>query len=143
MAEKHVSDDEIRAALQRGREADATEPRALSARYDAASHRVMVELTNGVLLAFPAGFGQGLRGASAEELAGVEVLAGGRALRWDALDVDLGVAPLVAGIFGTRAWMRQLRSEMGRAGGSARTGAKAVAARENGRKGGRPRKSAA
>jgi general stress protein YciG len=36
--------------------------------------------------------------------------------------------------------MRELRSEMGRVGGRASTPAKASAARENGRKGGRPRK---
>jgi len=138
-----VSDAEIRAALKRGREADRVEPRALSARYDAESGRVVMELANGCAFAFPAELGQGLRGASAERLAAVEVVAGGRALRWDALDVDLGVAPLVSGIFGTAAWMRELRREMARAGGRVSTDAKARAARENGRKGGRPRKTAA
>jgi general stress protein YciG len=143
MAEKHLSDAELQAALERGRQADRAEPRALSARYDAARRRVVVELTNGCALAFPAEVAQGLGGADSAALAQVEVVAGGRALRWDALDVDLGVAPLVRGIFGTAAWMRQLRSEMGRAGGRASTPAKASAARENGRKGGRPRKQPA
>jgi general stress protein YciG len=143
MVEKHTSDAEIQAALERGRQADRVEPRALSARYDAAGRRVVVELTNGCALAFPAEVAQGLRGADPAALAQVEVLAGGRALRWDALDVDLGVAPLVQGIFGTAVWMRELRSEMGRVGGRASTAAKASAARENGRKGGRPRKQPA
>jgi len=57
--------------------------------------------------------------------------------------LDLGVAPLVSGIFGTAAWMRELRREMARAGGRVSTDAKARAARENGRKGGRPRKNTA
>jgi hypothetical protein len=140
MVEKHVSDAELQAALERGRQADRAEPRAVSARYDAAGRRMVVELTNGCALAFPAQVAQGLRGADPAALAQVEVVAGGRALRWDALDVDLGVGPLVQGIFGTAAWMRELRSEMGRAGGRASTPAKASAARENGRKGGRPRK---
>jgi hypothetical protein len=143
MAEKHLSDAELQAALERGRQADRAEPRALSARYDASRRRVVVELSNGCSLAFPAEVAQGLGGADPAALAQVEVVAGGRALRWDALDVDLGVAPLVRGIFGTAAWMRQLRSEMGRAGGRASTPAKASAARENGRKGGRPRKQPA
>jgi hypothetical protein len=137
-----VSDAEIRAALKRGREADRVEPRAVSARYDAESGRVVMELANGCAFAFPAELGQGLRGAPPERLAAVEVQAGGRALRWDELDVDLGVAPLVSGIFGTAAWMRELRREMARAGGRVSTDAKARAARENGRKGGRPRKNA-
>ncbi|MFL5386747.1 MAG: DUF2442 domain-containing protein [Longimicrobiaceae bacterium] len=140
MSVEHLTDAELLAALERGREADGVEPRAVSARYDAASRRVVVELTNGCALAFPTDVAQGLRGAAPAALGQVEVLAGGRALRWEALDVDLGVAPLLQGIFGTAAWMRELRSEMGRAGGRASTPAKASAARENGRKGGRPRK---
>jgi hypothetical protein len=140
MVETHLSDAEIQAALERGRQADRVDPRALSARYDADRRRVVVELTNGCSLAFPAAVAQGLGGADEAALAAVEVVAGGRALRWDALDVDLGVGPLVQGIFGTAAWMRELRREMGRAGGRTSTPAKASAARENGRKGGRPRK---
>ncbi|MFL5541811.1 MAG: DUF2442 domain-containing protein [Longimicrobiaceae bacterium] len=143
MSVEHLSDTELQAALERGREADRAEPRAVSARYNTADRRVVVELTNRCAFAFPADVAQGLRGASPAALAQVEVLAGGRALRWEALDVDLGVAPLLQGIFGTAAWMRELRSEMGRAGGRASTPAKASAARENGRKGGRPRKQPA
>ena len=143
METKRVATDaELRAALQRGREADRTEPRAASARYDEDAGRVVLELTNGCSFAFPAELGQGLSGASSEQLARVEVVAGGRALRWDELDVDLGVAPLVSGIFGTAAWMREARSEIARAGGRVSSPRKADAARENGKKGGRPRKHA-
>lgn len=125
-------------AVEAGRAADAAEPRAVSARYDAASGRVEVELRNGCLFAFPAEMGQGLRGASPEELATVEVTPGGYGLRWESLDVDLAVPALMAGVFGTEAWMR----ELGRAGGRRTSEAKAAAARENGRKGGRPRRVA-
>jgi hypothetical protein len=143
MVDDGFTDAELEAALERGRQADRAEPRALSARYDAAGRRMVVELTNGCALAFPTDDVQGLRDADAAGLADVHVVAGGRALRWEGLDVDLGVAGLVQGIFGTAAWMRVLRSEMGRAGGRTSTPAKASAARENGRKGGRPRKPAA
>ena len=47
------------------------------------------------------------------------------------------VRNLVGGIFGTREWM----SELARHAGSRTSAAKAKAARENGRKGGRPRKT--
>jgi hypothetical protein len=113
-----------------------TGPRAESARYDRETGRVEVELRNGCLFAFPAEMGQGLRGASPEELAGVEVTPGGYGLHWEALDADLAVPALMAGVFGTEAWMR----ELGRAGGRRTSDAKAAAARENGRRGGRPRK---
>jgi hypothetical protein len=48
------------------------------------------------------------------------------------------VHALIDGVFGSKAWMR----DIGRVGGSAKSEAKATAARENGKKGGRPRKAA-
>lgn len=137
---KRLTDEEILAqipaARAAGREAERTEPRACSARYDAGTGRVVVELTNGCVFAFPAELGQGLRGASAEDLADVRVYARGEALRWERLDVDLSVPGIMAGTFGGKTWMR----ELGRAGGKVTSPAKAAAARANGRKGGRPRK---
>jgi hypothetical protein len=58
-------------------------------------------------------------------------------LHWESLDVDLGVPELIAGVFGTKAWM----TELGRLGGQVKSVAKEKAARENGKRGGRPRKS--
>lgn len=69
----------------------------------------------------------------------MEVEGNGYGLHWESLDADLTVPGLLAGIFGSTAWMR----ELGRRGGSAASEAKARAARENGRKGGRPRKKRA
>lgn len=136
---KSASDEELERqyehAVEAGRAADDTEPRALSARYDPQTGRVEVELRDGCLFAFPAERGQGLRGASPEDLSAVEVTPSGYGLRWEALDVDLAVPGLLAGVFGSRAWMR----ELGRAGGRRTSSAKAAASRENGRKGGRPR----
>ena len=133
------SEEEILAAEERSRIAEETEPRAKSAWYDEASGRIFIELKNECLFAFPARFGQGLQGATPEQLAAVEVWPDGAALHWEELDADLGVAGLVAGVFGSKAWM----SELGRAGGKVQSEAKARASRENGKKGGRPRKSAA
>ena len=139
MVEKMPSEAEILAALERGRIAAETEPRARSASYDAAAGRIAIELTNGCLFAFPAEKGQGLQGATHEQLAAVEVLPGGSGLHWEELDADLSVPGLMAGLFGSKTWMR----ELGRAGGKMQTDAKARASRENGRKGGRPRANAA
>lgn len=127
---------QLPAAHERERIAAETEPRAASARYDARTRRIVMELTNGCMFAFPAEYGQGLRGATAEQLTKVEVASGGYLLLWEDLDAALAVPGLVAGTFGSKAWMR----ELGRLGGRARSEAKVHASRENGKKGGRPRK---
>jgi len=82
----------------------------------------------------------GLKRASDPELAQVEILGLGLGLRWEGLDVDLSVPGLLAGLFGTKAYMDRQRAARA---GSATSVAKAAAARRNGAKGGRPRKLAA
>jgi hypothetical protein len=134
-----VTDAQLKAAEARGRKMFETEPRALGARYDQSTGRVVLDLANGCTYAFPAQLVQDLQGASPEDLASVEVDGVGFNLHWPALDADLYVPALVSGIFGTRAWMTR---ELARMAGRARSPAKAAAARSNGAKSGRPRKSA-
>jgi hypothetical protein len=90
-----------------------------------------VDLSNGCSFGFPAELGQGVQGASDEQLAQVEIAPGGIRLHWASLDADLLVASLLQGIFGTRRWLQ----ETGRRGGQVRSAAKGRTARENGRKG--------
>jgi hypothetical protein len=126
-------------AERRGERSIRTEPRARAARYDRKTGRVQVELTNGCSFAFPARKAQGLEQASDEALAHVEILGLGLGLHWEPLDVDLSVPGLLAGLFGTRAYMDRQRAARA---GAATSAAKAAAARRNGAKGGRPRKTA-
>lgn len=126
-------------AEARGRALAVSEPRASTARYDQATGRVVLELTNGCAYAFPAQLAQDLQGASPEDLLGVQVDGAGFNLHWPSLDADLFVPALVSGVFGTRAWMTK---ELARRAGQAKSPAKAAAARANGARGGRPRKSA-
>ena len=130
--------DPLAEAELRGRRMLEEEPRARSAGYDAASGRIVVELANGCSFAFPARSAQGLEAASDDDLAEVEVLGLGHGLHWERLDVDLSVPGLLAVLFGTRAWMDRQRAAKA---GAARSPAKAAAARRNGAKGGRPRKT--
>ena len=131
-----LTDKDIDDALARGKSARASEPRALSARFDTRSSRMIVDLTNGCTFAFPPRLVQGLEDAGDGDLSAVEILGAGYGLHWEALDVDISVLGLLAGIFGTK-------SHMARQAGKATSPAKAEAARANGAKGGRPRKSAA
>lgn len=127
---------QLEVAQERAQEADRNQPRAVRAWYDATEGRIMIELTDHVLFGFPARLGQGLAGATPDQLAEVKLGPGGRTLRWESLDADLLIPQLVLGVFGSRSWM----SELGRAGGSVRSEAKATAARANGARGGRPSK---
>ncbi len=126
-------------AERRGQRSLRLEPRARVARYDRRTGRVHVALTNGCTFAFPARKAQGLERASDVQLAQVEILGLGLGLHWETLDVDLSVPGLLAGLFGTKAYMDRQRAARA---GSARSAAKAAAARRNGAKGGRPRKPA-
>jgi hypothetical protein len=130
-----LTDAQIDAAAERGRSARLNEPRAASARYDGRLDRVIVELTNGCTFSFPPHLAQGLETATEAELAAVELLGAGYGLHWEALDVDLSIPGLLAGLFGTKAYMA-------RHAGQATSPAKAAAARANGAKGGRPRRLA-
>ena len=130
-----LTDAQIDAARQRGREERLREPRAKAARYDRKLDRVVVDLTNGCMFAFPPHLAQGLEAGTPEQLAQVEILGDGSGLHWEALDADFSVPGLLTGLFGTRAYMA---SQAGRA----TSPAKGAAARANGARGGRPRKSA-
>jgi hypothetical protein len=123
-----------REAVRRSKEAGKTEPQAKAAYYDRKADHLVIELKNRVTFIIPCELIQGLRGADPDLIAEVELMPRGAALHWEKLDQDFSVAGLMAGIFGTRAWM----SELARRGGRVTSERKAAAARENGRKGGRP-----
>lgn len=134
-----LTDAAFEAAKRRGDAMLETEPRAVSGRYSRETGRVTVELANGCAYVFPAALVQDLSEADPDDLAVIEVDGAGFNLHWPRLDVDLYVPALVSGVFGTREWMK---SALARQAGRSTSASKAAAARENGRKGGRPRKQA-
>ncbi len=99
------TDAQIDAALDRGARARALEPRAAAARYDRLNDRVIVDLTNGCAFVFPPRLAQGLEDASPGQLEKIDILGAGYGLHWEALDVDLSVPGLLAGVFGTKAYL--------------------------------------
>jgi hypothetical protein len=133
MTEAQLADAEAR-----GAEVIARAPRAVTAKYDPHAKRVAVDLANGCTFLFPAALVQDLQHAEDEQLATIVVDGAGLNLHWPALNADLYVPALLAGVFGTRAWMA---SELARVAGRTTSPAKAAAARVNGSKGGRPRKA--
>ena len=139
MAIGDISESDLQQAEQRLRERLEGQPRAVGARYDRRVSRVVVTLSNGLELAFPPRLAEGLADAKAADLMAIEITPTGLGLHWPQLDADLYLPSLLAGVFGSTAWMA---AQLGRSGGQSRSPPKAAAARENGRKGGRPRKVA-
>jgi hypothetical protein len=126
-------------AKSRG-EARMLAPRAESAHYDAGRNRIIVRLTTGVELGFAPGNVEGLERASVDDLKLIEVEAFGLGIHFPKLDADLHVPALLEGVLGSKRWMAE---RLGAAGGRTRSRAKAAASRANGKRGGRPRRSAA
>jgi len=134
-----LSDADVRRAEKRMQAQLQAQPHATAARYDRRDAKVVVSLSNGLELGVPVRLAQGLSGASASELADIEISPTGLGLHWPRLDADLYLPALIEGIFGTHRWMARL---LGKRGGEVTSAAKKAAARANGRRGGRPRKEA-
>ena len=136
-----ISDAELDAQIIAAKELraieDATEPRAESVKFDRTPNGlVVITLKNGAFFSVPYQLIQGLEQASPEDLNDLWLDASGSSVHWEKLDADFSIAGLVAGVFGTKVWMAQLGSK----GGKSKSAAKANAARQNGKKGGRPKK---
>ena len=131
--------DQFETANRKGRELQAALPRAVSARYDRRIGRILIHLTTGLDVAFSPRDVQGLENATAAQLDAIEISPSGFGIHFPKLDADLYLPALLEGFLGSRSWMA---SRLGAGGGKSRSAAKILAARRNGRRGGRPRKKA-
>lgn len=110
-----------------GRKRSGNRPHAVSARFDKRSHRVSVRLDTGIEFLFDPRSAHGLQSATAEDLADVRIEGLGGTLHFPRLDADFSVAGLLEGFLGPLDWVRRE--------------ARAAASRENGKRGGRPKKA--
>ncbi|MGH7551406.1 MAG: DUF2442 domain-containing protein [Longimicrobiales bacterium] len=127
-----------REAGRRAREYDGKHPKAIRAVYNREDRRMHIDLSSGALFAFPVDLAQGLAGAEDDDIANVEITPSGHGLHWPALDADLWLEALMAGEYGTRKWMEELRHK-----GSLATSRRKAAAKRANAKGGRTRKRVA
>jgi hypothetical protein len=132
--------DQVKAANRKAGNLRAAMPRALAARYDKRSNRIVIELNTRLDVAFNPQDAQGLENATPDQLRQIEISPSGLGIHFPRLDADLYIPALLEGFLGSRKWMA---SRLGSAGGTSRSAAKVSAAKENGRLGGRPRKKAA
>jgi hypothetical protein len=128
-------DAQIDSSIANAKTIDEREPRASLAFYDEQNARLVIHFLNGAIFSLPTNSIEELASLDTEVLAEVTLTPSGKGLRWDAPDIDLSITGLLLGIFGSSSWMASL----GHLGGKAKTDKKATAARENGKKGGRPR----
>jgi hypothetical protein len=124
---------EVDVIRERMRSEHPGEPRVVGAHYDHATSRVLVELSNGCLFGFPVWMVPGTSRATSDELERIELEPFGEAVIWSRINADVHVTGLMLSVLNVKTWAAKYL-------GSATSPAKAVAARENGKKGGRPRK---
>ena len=134
-----ITREQFNAANARGAAALERGPVAKAARYDSRRGLIVITLQGGCEFAFPVTLAEGLAGAPRSKLAKITISPNRLGLHWPLLDADLSVPALIEGAFGSRRWMQQI----GKLGGASRSSTKAKAARENGKRGGRPRERAA
>lgn len=134
-----TTDAEIDRAIAAAKELE-DEPRVAQVEYRPGHGLDLLILTmsDGRRVLIPREDLEGLQGARREEIAEVVISPSGTALHWPRLDLDYYVPNLLRHIYGSRRWM----SHVGRLGGAVKSAAKVRASRENGAKGGRPRKVA-
>jgi hypothetical protein len=135
-----ITEDDVRAAEARMAARRQRTPTATAAHYDRGRGRVVVRLSTGFEVMFPPHEAQGLEGAKPAQLDPIEISPSGLGLHFPKLDADLYLPALLEGLLGSKSWMA---ARLGEHGGKVRSEGKAAAARSNGQKGGRPRRSAA
>jgi hypothetical protein len=129
--------DEFESARARSERRKTMEPFAVAAHYDRRQQRIVVQLNTGLAVVFAPDMIEGLQDAKPRQLQEIEITPSGFGLHFPRLDADVYLPGLLVGQFGWRRWMA---AQLGQRGGSARSAAKAAAARTNGKLGGRPRK---
>ena len=129
-------------ARQEGARLASTEPCAKAIVFHPEGRRFTLTLVAGTTLGFAADDIAQLMGASDTALGNVEVIPSGTGLIWRALDVDLSVSNLVMSLLGGTEWRSAIRQAANRMAAQTNSEARTRASRQNGKKGGRPRKTA-
>jgi Protein of unknown function (DUF2442) len=128
-----------RPLVHRAKELDDSHRKAIAARYDRKSGRIVVDLSSRLSVSFSPRDAQGLERAKPSQLDEIEISPSGFGIHFPKLDADIYVPGLLEGFLGSKKWMA---ARLGRIGGKSRSMAKRAASRANGKLGGRPKKAA-
>lgn len=133
-----ITPEELSRVRRDTAERDRTEPRITRTSYDNRARLLHLGLRGGVSVDIPADIFPELSQATPEQIADCKIKENGASLHWDHLDVQMTTIAILQIAFKFTSV-----SYNARRAGSSRTSAKSAAARRNGAKGGRPRKTVA
>jgi len=108
LARMVTSDAEIDAAIEAARRTEKFDRRVVRASYSEGTDSLVLLLENGVTHSIPRRLLQGLGETRPEDMKEIELLGGGTGLYWPALDVAHLVSGLLAGVYGSARWMKEL-----------------------------------
>lgn len=142
MTKYQITDAEFASALAAGRAEAETEIRAQAVRYVADRDAVEVVTTRHAGFLIPRGWIGALQDVPVEELAQLEIWPDGSAIELETRDIHISVDGLLTAILPAMLPTRTVAAIFASRGGRATSEAKRSSAQENGRRGGRPRKTA-
>lgn len=137
MAEKPPTTADMRSAESRRDKRLRIEPRADRVRFDEQKDLIVLDLRGGAIVALPVSSIRELDGAKPRALETVRAGFDGESITLEELDIDISIPGLLRDLIG----VASAATLLGKKGGSVKSAAKAAAVRENGKRGGRPRKS--
>lgn len=132
----------IAEARRRGDALASEEPCARAIAFHPEARRFSLTLMDGTSIEFSAAALPELAERNTEDLAAAEIIPSGSGLSWRSLDLDISVSGLVLALLAGPEWKRAIRQAANRLAARTKSEARLRASRENGKKGGRPRKAA-
>ncbi len=138
-----TNEHDYEAGLEAGHLAQEAEFRAASVRYDLDRNMLEITTTQGGGFIVPLEWVPVLANLTPSDLAELDVWPDGSAIELDAHDIHISVHGLLTGLLPKLLPTGAVSHLFAERGGRSTSAAKQAAARENGRRGGRPRKASA
>lgn len=135
-----IAGQDLARALDAGLQEAEAEFRARSVRYDPDRDSVEIVTTRNVGFLVPRAWIGSLASLRPDQLGFLDIWPDGSAIELDALDIQVSVHGLLSQVLPAMLPTGFLAGLFGSRGGKSTSNAKKAKARENGRKGGRPRK---
>lgn len=133
-----VTESDLDRAIEAGQRRMASEFRAAAVRFDVERDVIELTMEGGWWLAFRRADVVEFAGIDPVDMTKLELSPAGKGIEIDERDIHVGVHGLVSSFISPHV----MASSLGRLGGGTTSAAKKRSARENGKKGGRPRKVA-